>query len=206
MSGFVKIVLIVISAALVNNYVLAKYLGICPFLGVSKKVETAVGMSAAVMFVMVMASVITWVVQEVVLQPAWLANLGVKNVPDLTFLQTLAFILVIASLVQFVEMMIQKTNPSLYSALGVYLPLITTNCAVLGVAVINIKEGFTLLETIANSFGAALGFGIAIVLFAGVRERLEYSDIPEAFKGFPIALIAAGLMSVAFLGFNGLIG
>ena len=206
MSGFVKIVLIVISAALVNNYVLARYLGICPFLGVSKKVETSIGMSAAVMFVMVMASVITWIVQEVVLQPTWLAKLGVENVPDLTFLQTLAFILVIASLVQFVEMMIQKTNPSLYSALGVYLPLITTNCAVLGVAVINIKEGFTLLETIANSFGAALGFGIAIVLFAGVREKLEYSEIPEAFKGFPIALITAGLLSVAFLGFNGLIG
>jgi electron transport complex protein RnfA len=206
MTGFVKIVLIVISAALVNNYVLARYLGICPFLGVSKKVETAVGMSAAVMFVMVMASVITWLVQEVVLKPTWLAKLGVQNVPDLTFLQTLAFILVIASLVQFVEMLIQKSNPSLYSALGVYLPLITTNCAVLGVAVININEGFTLIETIANSFGASLGFGIAIVLFAGVRERLEYSDIPEAFKGFPIALIAAGLMSVAFLGFNGLIG
>ena len=206
MSGFVKIVLIVISAALVNNYVLARYLGICPFLGVSKKVETSIGMSAAVMFVMVMASVITWIVQEVVLQPTWLAKLGMQNVPDLTFLQTLAFILVIASLVQFVEMMIQKTNPSLYSALGVYLPLITTNCAVLGVAVINIKEGFTLLETIANSFGAALGFGIAIVLFAGVREKLEYSEIPEAFKGFPIALITAGLLSVAFLGFNGLIG
>ncbi len=202
MSGFVKIVLIVISAALVNNYVLARYLGICPFLGVSKKVETSIGMSAAVMFVMVMASVITWIVQEVVLQPTWLAKLGVENVPDLTFLQTLAFILVIASLVQFVEMMIQKTNPSLYSALGVYLPLITTNCAVLGVAVINIKEGFTLLETIANSFGAALGFGIAIVLFAGVREKLEYSEIPEAFKGFPIALITAGLLSVAFLGFK----
>ena len=206
MTGFVKIVLIVLSAALVNNYVLSRYLGICPFLGVSKKVETAVGMSAAVMFVMVMASVITWIVQEVVLQPTWLANLGVKTVPDLTFLQTLAFILVIASLVQFVEMMIQKTNPTLYSALGVYLPLITTNCAVLGVAVINIQDGYNLVETIANSFGAALGFGIAIVLFAGVRERLEYSDIPEAFKGFPIALIAAGLMSVAFLGFNGLIG
>jgi len=206
MTGFVKIVLIVISAALVNNYVLARYLGICPFLGVSKKVETAVGMSAAVMFVMVLASVITYVVQEVVLQPTWLAKLGVQNIPDLRFLQTLAFILVIASLVQFVEMMIQKTNPSLYSALGVYLPLITTNCAVLGVAVINIKEGFNLLETIANSFGAALGFGLAIILFAGVRERLEYSDIPKAFKGFPIALIAAGLMSVAFLGFNGLIG
>jgi electron transport complex protein RnfA len=206
MTGFVKIVLIVIGAALVNNYVLSKYLGICPFLGVSKKVETAVGMSAAVTFVMVMASVITFLVQEIVLEPTWLAKLGVENVPDLTFLQTLAFILVIASLVQFVEMMIQKTNPTLYSALGVYLPLITTNCAVLGVAVINIQEGFTLVETIANSFGAAIGFGLAIILFAGIRERLEYSDIPEAFKGFPIALITAGLMSIAFLGFNGLIG
>ncbi len=206
MTGFVKIVLIVLSAALVNNYVLSRYLGICPFLGVSKKVETAVGMSAAVMFVMVMASVITYIVQEVILQPTWLVKLGVQEIPDLNFLQTLAFILVIAALVQFVEMMIQKTNPTLYSALGVYLPLITTNCAVLGVAVINIKEGFNLVETIANSFGAALGFGLAIVLFAGVRERLEYSDIPEPFKGFPIALIAAGLMSVAFLGFNGLIG
>lgn len=206
MEGFGKIVLIVISAALVNNYVLAKYLGICPFLGVSKKVETAVGMSAAVTFVMVLASVITFLVQELVLEPTWLLKIGVKEVPDLKFLQTLAFILVIASLVQFVEMMIQKTNPTLYSALGVYLPLITTNCAVLGVAVINIQEGFTLIETIANSFGAAIGFGLAIILFAGIRERLEYSDIPEAFKGFPIALIAAGLMSVAFLGFNGLIG
>ncbi len=206
MTGFVKIVLIVLSAALVNNYVLSRYLGICPFLGVSKKVETAVGMSAAVTFVMVMASVITFLVQEIVLEPTWLAKLGVENVPDLRFLQTLAFILVIASLVQFVEMAIQKTNPSLYSALGVYLPLITTNCAVLGVAVINIQEGFTLVETIANSFGAAVGFGLAITLFAGIRERLEYSDIPEPFKGFPIALITAGLMSIAFLGFNGLIG
>ncbi|MCK5129163.1 MAG: electron transport complex subunit RsxA [Clostridiales bacterium] len=206
MTGFTKIVLIVISAALVNNYVLSRYLGICPFLGVSKKVETAVGMSAAVTFVMVMASVITFLVQDLILQPTWLAKLGVENIPDLRFLQTIAFILVIASLVQFVEMMIQKTNPSLYSALGVYLPLITTNCAVLGVAVINIREGYNLVETVANSFGAAIGFGLAIILFAGIRERLEYSDIPKPFIGFPIALIAAGLMSVAFLGFNGLIG
>lgn len=206
MNAFTKIVLIVIASALVNNFVLSRYLGICPFLGVSKKVETAVGMSAAVTFVMVMASVITYLVQEIILQPTWLSKLGVENIPDLGFLQTIAFILVIASLVQFVEMMIQKTNPSLYSALGVYLPLITTNCAVLGVAVINIKEGYNLIETVANSLGAALGFGLAIILFAGVRERLEYSDIPKAFKGFPIALIAAGLMSVAFLGFQGLIG
>ena len=206
MSAFTKIILIVISAALVNNYVLSRYLGICPFLGVSKKVETAVGMSAAVTFVMVMASVITYLVQELILQPTWLAKLGMENIPDLRFLQTLAFILVIASLVQFVEMMIQKTNPSLYSALGVYLPLITTNCAVLGVAVINIKAEYNLLETVANSFGAAIGFGLAIILFAGIRERLELSDIPKPFLGFPIALIAAGLMSVAFMGFMGLIG
>ena len=206
MSGFTKIILIILSAALVNNYVLSRYLGICPFLGVSKKVETAVGMSAAVTFVMVMASVITYLVQEVILQPTWLSKLGVQNIPDLRFLQTIAFILVIAGLVQFVEMMIQKTNPSLYSALGVYLPLITTNCAVLGVAVINIKEGYNLLETVANSFGAAVGFGLAIILFAGIRERLEFSDIPKPFLGFPIALIAAGLMSVAFMGFNGLLG
>ncbi len=205
MNAFTKIILIVISSALVNNYVLSRYLGICPFLGISKKVETAIGMSAAVTFVMVMASVITYLVQELILQPEWLKSLGMQNIPDLRFLQTIAFILVIASLVQFVEMMIQKTNPSLYSALGVYLPLITTNCAVLGVAVINIQEGYTLVETVANSFGAAIGFGLAIILFAGIRERLEYSDIPKAFIGFPIALIAAGLMSIAFLGFNGLI-
>jgi electron transport complex protein RnfA len=206
MNAFTKIVLIVIASALVNNFVLSRYLGICPFLGVSKKVETAVGMSAAVTFVMVMASVITYIVDKVILHPTWITALGVQDVPDLGYLQTIAFILVIASLVQFVEMMIQKTNPSLYSALGVYLPLITTNCAVLGVAVINIKEGYNLVETVANSLGAALGFGLAIILFAGVRERLESSDIPKAFKGFPIALIAAGLMSVAFLGFQGLIG
>ncbi len=203
MSGFGKIILIILSAALVNNYVLSRYLGICPFLGVSRKVETAVGMSAAVTFVMVMASVITYIVQYAILEASWLSVFGIDN---LKFLQTLAFILVIASLVQFVEMMIQKTNPSLYSALGVYLPLITTNCAVLGVAVINIKAEYTLVETVANSFGAAVGFGLAIILFAGIRERLEFSDIPKPFKGFPIALIAAGLMSVAFMGFMGLIG
>lgn len=205
MDAIRTIIMIVISSALVNNFVLARFLGICPFLGMSKKVETAVGMSAAVTFVMAMASVITWIVQRVILQPEWLLKLGLKEVPDLQFLQTIAFILVIASLVQFVEMMIQKTNPALYSALGVYLPLITTNCAVMGVVLINIQENYTLVESLFNGIGAALGFSLALILFAGVRERLEDADIPEAFKGFPIALVSAGLMSIAFLGFSGLI-
>lgn len=205
MEGLQTIVLIIISSALVNNFVLSRFLGICPFLGMSKKVETAIGMSAAVTFVMALASVFTWIVEKVFLQPTWLTALGVKNVPDLGYLQTIAFILVIASLVQFVEMLIQKTNPSLYSALGVYLPLITTNCAVMGVVLINIQEEYTLVESLFNGIGAALGFSLALILFAGVRERLEDADIPEAFKGFPIALISAGLMSMAFLGFSGLI-
>ena len=205
MNAFVGIIMIVLSSALVNNYVLSRFLGICPFLGMSKKVETAVGMSAAVTFVMAMASVITWIVEKVVLMPGWLATLGVTEVPDLTFLRTIAFILVIASLVQFVEMLIQKSNPALYSALGVYLPLITTNCAVMGVVLININESYNLVEALFNGIGAALGFSLALILFAGIRERLEDSDIPESFKGFPIALVAAGLMSIAFLGFSGLI-
>ena len=205
MNAFVGIIMIVLSSALVNNYVLSRFLGICPFLGMSKKVETAVGMSAAVTFVMAMASVITWIVEKVVLMPGWLATLGVTEIPDLTFLRTIAFILVIASLVQFVEMLIQKSNPALYSALGVYLPLITTNCAVMGVVLININESYNLVEALFNGIGAALGFSLALILFAGIRERLEDSDIPESFKGFPIALVAAGLMSIAFLGFSGLI-
>lgn len=207
MENVQNILLIVVSAALVNNFVLSRFLGICPFLGMSKKVETAVGMSAAVTFVMALASVMTWIVQKVFLEPTWLVNFGVEadKIPDLRFLQTIAFILVIASLVQFVEMLIQKTNPALYSALGVYLPLITTNCAVMGVVLINIQESYTLVESLFNGVGAALGFSLALILFAGVRERLEEADIPDCFKGFPIALIAAGLMSLAFLGFSGLI-
>jgi len=194
MDGFVKILLILVSTILVNNFVLARFLGICPFLGVSKKVETALGMGMAVTFVMALASVISYVVQYFILVPL-----------KLEYLQTIAFILVIAGLVQLVEMAIQRFSPSLYQALGVYLPLITTNCAVLGVAIINITEQYTLIETLFSGIGAALGFTLAIVLFAGIRERLELSDIPEPFKGFPIALITAGLMSVAFLGFQGLI-
>jgi electron transport complex protein RnfA len=189
-----KIFLILLSSILVNNFILSRFLGICPFLGVSKRVETALGMGAAVTFVMAMASVLTYLVQYLILEPL-----------EIAYLQTIAFILVIAALVQFVEMVIQKTSPSLYKALGVYLPLITTNCAVLGVAIINIQEEFDLLETLINGIGGAVGFTLAIVLFAGIRERLELADIPKPLQGFPIALITAGLMSVAFLGFQGLI-
>ncbi len=189
-----KLLLILLSTILVNNFVLSRFLGICPFLGVSKKISTAMGMGAAVTFVMALASLFTYIVQYAILEP-----LGLE------YLQTIAFILVIAALVQFVEMVIQKMSPTLYQALGVYLPLITTNCAVLGVAIINIQEKYDLLQTLFNGTGAALGFTLAIVLMAGVRERLELSDIPEPLKGFPITLITAGLMSVAFLGFQGLI-
>ncbi|MGL5438929.1 MAG: electron transport complex subunit RsxA [Filifactoraceae bacterium] len=189
-----SIIVILIGSIFVNNFVLSKFLGICPFLGVSKKVETAVGMGMAVTFVMVLASIITYIIQVTIL-----------NKYGIEFMQTIAFILVIAALVQFVEMVIQKMSPTLYQALGVYLPLITTNCAVLGVAILNIQSNYNLLETIVNGFGAAVGFTLSIVLFAGIRERLETADIPESFKGFPIALITACLMAIAFLGFQGLI-
>ncbi len=189
-----KLFLILLSTILVNNFVLSRFLGICPFLGVSKKISTALGMGAAVTFVMAIASLVTYIVQYAILEPLGLG-----------YLQTIAFILVIATLVQFVEMVIQKVSPTLYQALGVYLPLITTNCAVLGVAIINIQEKYDLLQTLFNGTGAAIGFTLAIVLMAGVRERLELCDIPEPLKGFPITLISAGLMSVAFLGFQGLI-
>lgn len=185
---------ILVSSILVNNFVMSRFLGICPFLGVSKQVETAVGMSMAVTFVMTLASIITYLVQYLILVP-----LGLE------YLQTIAFILVIAALVQLVEMVVQKVSPTLYKALGVYLPLITTNCAVLGVAILNIQAEYNLIETIVNAVGASIGFGLAIILFAGIRERLEIADIPAIFKGFPIALITASLMSIAFLGFNGLV-
>ena len=181
------ILIILMSSILVNNFVMVKFLGICPFLGVSKQVETAIGMGLAVTFVMAVASAATYIVQELILIP-----LGIE------YMQTIAFILVIAALVQFVEMVIQKTSPTLYQALGVYLPLITTNCAVLGVAILNIESGYNLLETIFNGVGGALGFTLAICVFAGIRERLELSSVPKALKGFPIALITAGLMSIAF--------
>lgn len=186
---------IFIGALLVNNVILSKFLGICSFLGVSKKTETAKGMGLAVTFVMVLAAVITYVVNNFILIPL-----------NIEYLSTLAFVLVIASLVQFVEIVIKKTNPSLYKALGIFLPLITTNCAVLGIAVVNMTEGYSLIAAIVNALGAALGYMLAIVLLAGLRERMEANtDMPEVFKGLPIALITAGLMAIAFFGFNGLI-
>jgi len=194
MTYFGKVFLILLSSILINNFILSRFLGICPFLGVSKKVSTAAGMGAAVTFVMAMASVITYLTHYFIFVPL-----------KMEYMQTLAFILIIATLVQFVEMVIRKISPSLYQALGVYLPLITTNCAVLGVSILNIEEGYDLFITLINGIGGALGFTLAIVLFAGIRERLEMSDIPEPFKGFPIAMITAGLMSVAFMGFQGLI-
>lgn len=182
-----------VAAILVENFVLVKFYGICPFLGVSKKTDTALGMGMAVTFVMSLAAALTWLVYHLILVPL-----------HVEYLQTLAFILLIAALVQFVEMFVAKTVPSLYNALGIYLPLITTNCAVLGVTLLNIEKQFNFLESVWYAFSAALGFTIAIVLFAGVRERLENADIPEALKGFPIALITASLIAMAFLGFQGL--
>ena len=187
-------ILFVLAAIFVNNYVLSKFLGICPFLGVSKKVETAAGMGAAVIFVMTLASAVTYFVYQLIL-----VNLGIE------YLYNIAFILVIAALVQFVEMFLKKSSPSLYQALGVYLPLITTNCAVLGVAVTNMQKGYGFILSVLNGFGGAAGFAIAIILFAGIRERIQYNNMPKAFDGFPTALVAAGLMSIAFLGFQGLI-
>lgn len=190
-----ELISIFLSALLVNNFVLAKFLGICSFLGVSQKTETAKGMGFAVTFVMVLATIMTYIVNVFILIPL-----------NLQYLSTLAFILVIAALVQFVEIVIKKTNPGLYRGLGIFLPLITTNCAVLGVAVINMDKGFNLAQGIANSLGAALGYMLAIVLLAGLRERMEdNTGMPEAFRGLPISLITAGLMAIAFFGFSGLI-
>ncbi len=195
MDYIVRLVLIAITAALVNNFVLVRFLGICPFLGVSQKIKSAVGMGMAVSFVMGMASALTWMVQKWVLEPLAIG-----------FMQTIAFILVIAALVQFVEMVLKKTNPALYRALGVYLPLITTNCAVLGVAILNIESSYDLLESVVSGVFGGVGFTIAIILMAGIREKLENAQIPDSMKGFPITLVAAGLMAIAFMGFAGLGG
>ena len=186
--------MILIGAVLVNNFVMNKFLGICPFLGVSKKIDTAFGMGMAVTFVMALASAITWIVQYWILVPL-----------NLEYLQTIAFILVIAVLVQVVEMALKKLSYSLYQALGVYLPLITTNCAVLGVTILNVTEKYNLLESVVNGVGSALGFTLAIVLFAGIRERLALTKMPKWMDGFPGALITAGLMAVTFVGFGGLV-
>ena len=184
---------ITLGAILANNFIFSQFLGICPFLGVSKKVDTAVGMGFAVTFVMGLASAITWAVNKFILIPF-----------DLGYMQTVAFILVIASLVQFIEMFLQKSMPSLYTALGVYLPLITTNCAVLGVALLNIQNNYGFISSVVYGVTGGIGFLVAIVLFASIRERLVFADYPECFEGFPIALVTAGLMALAFMGFSGL--
>jgi electron transport complex protein RnfA len=186
--------IIIIGAVLINNIVLSQFLGICPFLGVSKKLSAALGMGAAVTFVLVLAGTLTWAIQIYILNPF-----------KIGYLQTIAFILVIAALVQFVEMVIKKYSPSLYKALGIYLPLITTNCAVLGVAILNIQKEFNLGKTIVHSISHALGFSLALILMAGIRERLEDAEIPRSMEGVPISLVTAALMSMAFLGFSGLI-
>lgn len=189
-----ELLLIAVGAALVNNVVLSQFLGLCPFIGVSKKVNTAAGMGGAVIFVITIASAVTNLIYTFVLEKL-----------HITYLQTIVFILVIAALVQFVEMFLKKVIPALYSALGVYLPLITTNCAVLGVALINVQKSYGFVESVINGLGTAVGFTIAIVILAGIREKIEYNDVPESFKGTPIVLIAAGLMAMAFFGFSGLI-
>lgn len=189
---FSTLVTIAIGAIFINNFVLSRFLGICPFVGVSRSVESSVGMGMAVMFVMTLAGIVTYLLNKV------LVSAGVG------FLQTVSFILVIAALVQFVEMFLQKFNPTLYSALGIYLPLITTNCAVMGVALLNIKEGFNIIEVIVFSFSAAVGFSLALVIMAGIRERLDITDVPKAMEGAPIAFIVAGLLSLAFMGFSGM--
>ncbi|MEO5378659.1 MAG: electron transport complex subunit RsxA [Magnetococcus sp. DMHC-6] len=189
-----EFLLILVSTVFVNNFVLARFLGICPFLGVSKKVETSIGMTYAVIFVMTLASAISWVVQRYILDPFGLA-----------YLQTISFILIIAALVQFTEMVIHKTSPTLYSALGIFLPLITTNCAVLGVAILNVQKENSFLEACVYGMGGGIGFGLVLVLFAGMRQRMDLSDVPALFKGSPISLVSAGLMSLAFMGFAGIV-
>ena len=185
---------IIVGAILVNNVVLAQFLGICPFLGVSSKVETSLGMGAAVTFVMSLTAVVAWCIQTYVLVPL-----------HIEYMQTIVFILVIAALVQMVEIILKKVSPSLYQALGIFLPLITTNCAVLGVAILMIQKEFTLLQSVVFSFASAIGFALALVLFAGIRERLDFEEVPAAMKGIPVALVTAGILAMAFMGFSGLV-
>ncbi len=187
-------IFIFLAAILSGNYVLMRFLGICPFLGVSRQIETAAGMGAAVSFVLTLSSLICWVINRLILVPF-----------GLEYLRTIAFILTIASLVQLVETAMKKVSPALYKALGIFLPLITTNCVILGAAIVNINEGYDLIATIMNSLGAAIGFAIAIILFASIRERLEIANVPKALEGFPVALVSAGLLAFAFNGFMGLV-
>ncbi len=189
-----KFIIIMLSAVFINNYVLSRFLGICPFLGVSKKLNQAVGMSVAVIFVMLIATAVTWPIQIYLLDPN-----------SLGYLQTIVFILVIAALVQLVEIILKRYIPSLHKSLGVYLPLITTNCAVLGVTILNIDEGYTFAEAMVNSLGSGVGFLLAMVMFSGVRSKIEGADVPKAFQGLPITLVAASITSLSFLGFSGVI-
>ena len=187
-------VLIIISAIFVNNVVFAQFLGICPFLGVSNKVSTSMGMGAAVVFVITIASLVAYLLQYYVLVPL-----------EIEYMQTIVFILVIAALVQMVEIVLKKVSPALYQALGIFLPLITTNCAVLGVAILLVQKEYNLLESVTFAFATAIGFALALVIFAGIRERLELEDVPRAFRGTPIAMITAGILAMAFMGFSGLV-
>ena len=187
-------IIIIISAILVNNIVLNQFLGVCPFLGVSKKIETAIGMTGAVTFVMVLATIVTFLIQHYILNPL---NIG--------YLQTISFILVIASLVQLVEIILKKVSPALYQALGVFLPLITTNCAILGVAILVIQKDFSLMQGVVYAIANAIGFGLALIIFAGLREHLDLQLIPKGLKGVPIALITAGILAMAFMGFSGIV-
>ncbi len=193
-SNIKDLFILLVGSSLVSNVVLSQFLGLCPFLGVSKKIKTAAGMGAAVIFVITLASAVAGVIYRFILVPF-----------NITYLQTIVFILVIAALVQFVEMFLKKAMPSLYEALGVYLPLITTNCAVLGVALTNVQKNYGILTGVVNGFATALGFTIAIVILAGIREKMEYNNIPESFKGMPSVLLTAGLMAIAFCGFSGLL-
>lgn len=203
-----SVFIIAIGAILINNFIFSRFLGICPYVGVSKSLDSAVGMGFAVIFVMTLAAMVTWLVDRYFLQPinanVFYQILSLKNPPDLTFLRTIAFILVIASLVQFVEMVLQKSSPALYRSLGIYLPLITTNCAILGVTILNVNENLNFIKSVVNAFASGVGFTLALFLMAGIRERLELADIPKPLRGIPIAFIMAGLMSIAFLGFSGL--
>ncbi|GAO30244.1 electron transport complex protein RnfA [Geofilum rubicundum] len=186
--------LIIISAIFVNNIVLAQFLGICPFLGVSKRISTGIGMTGAVTFVMVIATIVTWLVQDLILIPF-----------GITYLQTISFILIIASLVQLVEIVLKKVSPPLYQALGVFLPLITTNCAILGVAIMTVSKEFNILEAVVFSTASAVGFGLALITFAGIREQLDLMKIPKGMQGAPIALVVAGILALAFMGFAGMV-
>ena len=189
-----ELLIIAVGAAVVNNVVLSQFLGLCPFFGVSKKIETAAGMGGAVIFVITLSSLVTSLIYQFLLTPL-----------NMEYMQTIVFILVIAALVQFVVMFLKKSMPALYESLGVYLPLITTNCAVLGVAVINVQKSYNVLQGTVNGFATALGFTISIVLMAGLREKMEYNDVPKYFQGFPMVLLTAGLMAIAFFGFSGII-